>query len=239
MKKKERLEKPYISAVIPAAGMAARMGGVDKQFEDLGGVPVLAVTMCALAASDWIDELVVVTRSENIPLVLELVRAYAVGKVRSVVAGGDTRQESVQKGIEAVSPEARYVAIHDGARPLVSGQVIADTILDAIRYGAAAAAIPVNDTIKVAEGRRIVSTPDRSALFAVQTPQVFALEPYRQAAQAAREAGKDFTDDCQLMEFFGKPVYLSNGDGRNLKITTPLDLTVARALAEMEGLVWS
>lgn len=238
MKKREKLEKPYVSAIIPAAGSAARMG-VDKQFEDLGGIPVLAMSMLALASSDWIDELVVVTRGESIPLVLELARAFAVDKVRSVVAGGCTRQESVRKGLEAVSPAAGYVAVHDGARPLVSGQVIADTVLDAIRFGAAAAAIPVTDTIKVARDRRILSTPDRSTLYAVQTPQVFLLEDYRAAFQAAQEAGKDFTDDCQLMEFFGKPVYLSNGDSRNIKITTPTDLMIARALVEQEGLVWT
>lgn len=238
MRKKDRLDKPYVSTVIPAAGSASRMGGIDKQFEDLGGIPVLAMTLRALASSDWIDELVVVTRSGNIPLVLELVRAFAVDKIRSVVAGGDTRQMSVQKGLEAVSPEARYVAIHDGARPLVSGQVIADTVLDAVRFGAAAAAVPVNDTIKVAQDRRIVSTPDRSTLYAVQTPQVFELEAYRAAALSAQEAGMDFTDDCQMMEFCGKPVYLSKGEGRNLKITTPTDLAVARVLAEQEGLVW-
>ena len=239
VKKKEKLEKPYVAAIIPAAGSASRMGGIDKQFESLGNIPVLAMTMLAFSYSDWMDELVVVTRGKDIPLVLEMTRGFAVKKVRSVVAGGDTRQESVQKGIEAVSSKTQYVAIHDGARPLVSSQVIADTILDAVRYGAAAAAVPVTDTIKIAKDRKIESTLDRSTLYAVQTPQVFELESYLAAVQAANEAGRDFTDDCQLMEFYGKPVYLSAGDYKNIKITTPTDLVIARVLAGQEGLVWS
>lgn len=224
------MEKPYITAIVPAAGSASRMGGLDKQFEELDGVPVLARTLAALAGSDWIDEIVVVTRRENVMLVFDLIHAYAIGKIHSVVAGGDTRQQSVQKGLEAVHEQTRYVVIHDGARPLISGQVIADTVLDAMHYGAAAAAVPVKDTIKLAKERLVERTPPRDCLFAVQTPQVFELEAYREAVCMAKDAGKDFTDDCQLMEFAGKPVYLSKGDDRNLKITTPLDLMIARFL---------
>lgn len=234
--KKQKMEKPYVSAVIAAAGSATRMGGLDKQFEEIGGAPVLVWSMMAFMQSDWIDEIVVVTRTENIPLVLDLIHAYGLGKIRSVLAGGDTRQASVQKGISAISGQAAYVAIHDGARPMVSSQTIADAVLNAIYYGAAAAAVPVTDTIKVADEKRmVVSTPERGSLYAMQTPQVFSLPLYREAAEAALAAGRDFTDDCQMLEYFGKPVYLSKGEYANLKITTPLDLLTARALFEERG----
>ncbi len=189
MASKQEWEKPFVSAVIPAAGSASRMNGLDKQFEEVCGVPVLVRSMQALSQSDWIDELVVVARSDDIPDVLALVNGYGIGKVRSVVAGGQTRQQSVMQGLEAVSGEADYLAVHDGARPLVSQQVIADAVLSAIRYGAAAAAVPVVDTIKVADADRMIcATPDRQTLYAVQTPQVFRLGRYREAARRGRVA---------------------------------------------------
>lgn len=235
MASKQEWEKPFVSAVIPAAGNASRMNGLDKQFEEVDGVPVLVRTMQALSRSDWIDELVIVARPDDIPDVLALVNGYGIDKVRSVVAGGETRQKSVMRGLEAVSAEAAYLAVHDGARPLVSQQVIADAVLSAIRYGAAAAAVPVVDTIKVADADRMIcATPDRRTLYAVQTPQVFRLDRYREAAQSAREAGRDFTDDCQMLEAVGQKVYLSQGEYTNLKITTPVDLLTAQALAEQQ-----
>ena len=227
--------RPYVAAVVPAAGLSTRMRGLDKQFEELCGVPVLARTMLALAQSDWIDELVVVARRADTADVLALARQWGVAKLRSVVAGGETRQQSVLRGLEAVSPQAAYVAIHDGARPLVSQQVIARAVLDALGCGAAAAAVPVVDTLKLADGEGcICRTVDRSRLFAVQTPQVFALGRYLSAARQALSQGLDYTDDCQMLEAVGERVKLSVGDPRNLKITTPEDLAVARAILEQE-----
>ncbi len=228
-----KMEKPYVSAVVPAAGFSTRMEGLDKQLEVLDGTPVLAHTLEALSYSDWIDELVVVTRSDMIPAVLELVKDFEILKVRSVVAGGETRQQSVWKGIQAVSPQTAYVAIHDGARPLVGQQVIAESVIEAIRYGAAAAAVPVVDTIKVANSDKMIDhTPDRSKLYAVQTPQVFRLDRYKEAMEMAKNQGKDYTDDCQMLEAIGQQVYLSSGEYTNLKITTPTDLLMAQLILE-------
>lgn len=228
-----KMEKPYVSAVVPAAGFSTRMEGLDKQLEVLDGTPVLAHTLEALSYSDWIDELVVVTRSDMIPAVLELVKDFEILKVRSVVAGGETRQQSVWKGIQAVSPQTAYVAIHDGARPLVGQQVIAESVIEAIRYGAAAAAVPVVDTIKVANSDKMIDhTPDRSKLYAVQTPQVFRLDRYKEAMEMAKNQGKDYTDDCQMLEEIGQQVYLSSGEYTNLKITTPTDLLMAQLILE-------
>lgn len=230
---KETLQRPYVSAIIPAAGSGERMEGLDKKFIFLADVPILVRTMLAVAASDWIDEIVVVVRKDEIPILLRLIGEYQVPKIRSVVAGGVSRQQSVQKGIEAVSEQTQIVAIHDGARPLVSTKVIAETVLDALTRGAAAAAVPVVDTIKVAApDRSIASTPDRRSLYAVQTPQVFDLAQYRAAADAATDQGKEYTDDCQMLEAIGQPVYLSQGDYANIKITTPDDLAIVQALIE-------
>ena len=230
---KQKLDRPFVSAIVPAAGDGTRMEGLDKRFAELADMPILAHTLCALAESDWIDEIIVVVKSEEIPLVLEMIRAFAIPKVHSVVSGGSSRQESVQKGLERVSPQARMIAVHDGARPLVSSRVIAETVLDACASGAAAAAVPVVDTIKIADSkRRITATPDRSSLFAVQTPQVFDLEKYRRAAVLAEQTQKNYTDDCQMLEAAGETVLLSAGDYSNLKITTPADLILAEALLE-------
>ncbi len=227
------MKQPYVAAIVPAAGMSSRMGGCEKQFEDLGGMPVLARTLLALSESDWIQEIILVVRQDAMQDALALVNAWHIPKVASIVSGGNTRQESVLRGLEAVRAESGYVAIHDGARPLVTGQVIADAVISAVRYGAAAAAVPVVDTIKVADGDgKILSTPNRDTLFAVQTPQVFGLQEYRQAAKLAKENQRDYTDDCQMLEAAGKGVWLSRGDRENLKITTPLDLVVAQAILE-------
>lgn len=230
------LQRPYVAAIVPAAGSATRMNGLDKQFEEIGGMPVIIRTLLVLAGSDWVDSIVLVAREDDIADLYTLIRAWAVPKVQTVVAGGASRQESVQNGLAAVSEDAQYILVHDGARPLVTAQIVADTIFDAMNFGAAAAAVPVVDTIKIADGERnIAGTPDRKSLFAVQTPQVFEAERYRQAMQAAAQAQKEYTDDCQLLESAGYVVHLSKGEYTNLKITTPSDLVIARALvAEYE-----
>lgn len=234
-RKRLAFHKPYVAAIIAAAGSATRMNGLDKQFEEIGGVPVIVHSMLALSDSDWIDEMIVVVKQQDIADLFDLIRAYGIPKVRSVVAGGNTRQESVWIGVEAVSEKAQYIAVHDGARPFVSQQVIADAVLDGIHYGAATASVPVVDTIKmVDENGKITSTPDRSRMFAIQTPQVFQIEHYRQAAEAAQKDGRDYTDDCQMLEAIGLPVYLSRGDYANIKITTPADLIAAQAMAQEE-----
>lgn len=237
---KKKLEKPYVAAIVPAAGLATRMNGLDKQLEEIEEVPVIIHTLHALSYSDWIDEMVVVVRPDMVADIHALIKAYAVPKVRSVVTGGDSRQQSVERGIEAMSPQTAYIAIHDGARPLVSQTVIAQTMLDAMRYQAAAAAVPVADTIKIADqDKKITSTPDRKNVYAVQTPQAFEAGRYRQALSLAKEQNKDYTDDCQLMEAAGFPVYLSTGDYDNFKITTPVDLLLAQSLVRCreEGLI--
>ena len=222
-------------AVIVAAGSASRMGGIDKVMAPLGGTPMVARTVAAFQNCDAIAEIVIVTRPDLIRPISVL--CAGMDKVRAVVAGGSSRQESVWLGLNALSEGIQLAAIHDGARPLVSNLVIDRTVRAANSYGAAAPAVPVKDTIKtVAEDGAVTGTPDRSTLRAVQTPQVFEADLLKAALQSALENEVPVTDDCSAVERLGKVVYLIDGDEENLKITTPVDLVIAEAiLAEREG----
>lgn len=220
-------------AVIVAAGNASRMGGTDKIMANLGGRPVIARTVAAFQDCDAVAEIVIVTREDLIQAVAGACRDFP--KVTAVVAGGKTRQESVHLGLNALSKECRLAAIHDGARPMASWELVDRVIRAANTYGAAAPAIGVKDTIKLAEGRVIQSTPDRKKLFAVQTPQVFDFDLLRGALAKAKQDGAELTDDCSAVERMGMKIKLVEGDERNLKITTPLDLKIAQMLLE-EGL---
>lgn len=220
-------------AVIVAAGNASRMEGTDKIMANLGGRPVIARTVAAFQECEAVAEIVIVTREDLIQAVAGACREFS--KVTAVVAGGKTRQESVHLGLNALSKECRLAAIHDGARPMASWELVDRVIRAANTYGAAAPAIGVKDTIKLAEGRVVQSTPDRKKLFAVQTPQVFDFDLLRGALAKAKQDGAELTDDCSAVENMGMKIKLVEGDERNLKITTPLDLKIAQMLLE-EGL---
>lgn len=218
------------AAVVPAAGSSTRMGQ-DKLFASLGGVPVLIHTLRALEGCPSIGEIIVVARPDHLVEVGKLCREAALAKVSRVVAGGDTRTASVLAGVNAVDGYP-LVAIHDGARPLVSREVVEAAVLSAASGSAAAPAVPVKDTVKEAERGIVTATPDRSRLFAVQTPQVFDTDLIRTALTRAVEEGVSLTDDCAAVERLGVPVALTEGSYTNLKITTPEDLAVAEALLE-------
>ena len=219
-------------AVIVAAGSASRMGGIDKVMAQLGGEPMIVRTVRTFQESEVISQIVIVTRPDLIEPIGKLCQGFE--KVKAVGAGGASRQESVGLGLKALSEQMKLVAIQDGARPLVSWQVIDRTVRAANTYGAAAPAIPVKDTIKVVQGGMVVTTPDRSSLQAVQTPQVFDLDLLKGALEKARQEGSAVTDDCSAVELMGMSVKIVEGDERNLKVTTPLDLAVAKLLLEDE-----
>ena len=216
------------AAVIVAAGSATRMQGIDKMLVPLAGVPVVLRSVRALAASDCIDSLVIVTRTECMETLRTL--CAEVSKPVTVVAGGASRPESVLAGLAALPDGTELAAIHDGARPLVTQAVIAEAVEAAERCGAAAPAVPVHDTIKQAENGLVRATPERKTLFAVQTPQVFDVKLLKTVLRAAMERGIALTDDCSAVEAAGKPVVLTQGCEENLKITTPVDLTLAEAI---------
>ncbi len=219
----------FVSAVIVSAGNSTRMGGINKQFLEIDGVPVIAHSIKAFQESDLIDEIVIVTRYEDIKTINELVRKYGFSKVNSVVCGGETRQKSVLNGIDCISDKADFIAIHDGARPLVTEKVIKNTLEVAIKTGAATTGVNVIDTIKCVDDNSVIlSTPDRAFLRAVQTPQIFNKTLYLDAVSKV-ENSDDFTDDCKLIEAFGHKVTIVDGDYANIKITTPNDVIVAQA----------
>lgn len=217
-------------AVIVAAGSASRMGGIDKVMAELGGEPMIVRTVRNFEECDAISEIVIVTREDLILPITSLCRDMA--KVKAVVAGGNSRQESVGRGLNALSDKVKLVAVHDGARPLITWQVIDRSVRAANTYGAAAPAIPVKDTIKVVEGRVVQNTPDRATLFAVQTPQCFDFDLLRGALKKAELDGSQVTDDCSAVERMGMTVKIVEGDERNIKVTTPMDLKIAEMLLE-------
>ncbi len=224
------LKLKYCGAVIVAAGTASRMGGIDKVMAPLDGEPMVMRSVRAFQNCDAVKEIVVVTRQD---LIVPISHACAgIDKVKAVVAGGSSRPESVSAGLNALSDKVKLAAIHDGARPLVTWQVIDRTVRAANTYGAAAPAIPVKDTIKAVRGGIVKETPDRKTLFAVQTPQVFDMALLRGALKKAKDAGAQITDDCSAVERIGMSVKIVEGDERNLKVTTPMDLAVAKMLLE-------
>ena len=219
-------------AVIVAAGSASRMGGIDKVMAPLGGEPMILRTVRTFQNCGAIKEIVIVTREDLILPITELCGGF--DKVRAVVRGGDSRQASVKLGLSAFTDKMELAAVHDGARPLVSEAVIDRTVRAAHTYGGAAPVVPVKDTIKVYEGGFVASTPDRETLRAVQTPQVFDLDLLRGALEKADKDGAAVTDDCSAVERLGLKIRLVEGEERNLKVTTPMDLKIAEMLLEEE-----
>lgn len=225
---RQRLDHPFCTAVIVAAGSATRMQGSGKILATICGEPVLVGSLRVFTQCVLIDEIIVVARREDLAAVRAVCREYR--KVRAVVPGGASRTESVLAGIAAASEEAQLLAIHDGARPFLTQTLVCETAKSAARFGAAAPAIPVKDTIKLAHDGVIDHTPARKDLFAVQTPQIFDADLLRGALQNAQQKNLAITDDCSAVEALGVPVHLTDGSEENIKITTPLDLAVAEVI---------
>lgn len=230
---RKALPLKHCGAVIVAAGTASRMGGIDKVMAPLGGEPMILRTVRTFQQCDAIREIVIVTREDLLTTIMDLCACY--DKVNAVVVGGASRQESVQAGLNVLSKNTRLVAVHDGARPLITWQVIDRAVRAANSYHAAAPAIPVKDTVKVVKGGVVVATPDRSTLQAVQTPQVFDFDLLKAALKKAARDGTAVTDDCSAVENMGMSVKIVAGDERNIKVTTPMDLKIAQMLLEEMG----
>jgi 2-C-methyl-D-erythritol 4-phosphate cytidylyltransferase len=224
------LKLRYCGAVIVAAGSASRMGGIDKVMAPLGGEPMVVRTVRQFQNCDAIREIIIVTRADLLIPISDLCHGF--DKVKAVVVGGNSRDESVWQGLNALSDKVKLVAVQDGARPFADWQLIDRVVRCANSYGAAAPAIPVKDTIKIVKGGIVASTPNRSELQAVQTPQVFDFDLLRGALQKAKADGAAITDDCSAVERLGMSVRIVAGDEKNIKITTPLDLKIAELLLE-------
>ena len=230
---RNRKQRTHIwSAVVVAAGTASRMEGIDKILTTLGDLPVLVHTLRVFEECPDIAEVVVVTREDLLVEVSRLCREFALEKVSKVVVGGKERIYSVQAGLAEVRQDAELIAIHDGARPLLPPEVLAETVAQAARTGAAAPALPVTDTIKRMKDGVSTGTVDREDLRAVQTPQIFEAGLIRAALEKAIADGENLTDDCAAVERLGMPVTLTQGSRENIKITTPFDLLLGQAILE-------
>lgn len=223
MKKKN----PSVSAVVPAAGTGSRMNlKTKKQFFEINGKPVIAHTLIRLSFCEKIDEIIVVTGRDDIVYMSDIIKVFDIKKVSAVIAGGETRQESVAKGVG----EARgdYILIHDGARPLVTGAEIDAAIEAGIRYRAAAAGIPLEDTLKLSdENGFVLNTLPRDGAVRIQTPQVIEKKLYYEALDHAEKNGITATDDISLVEAFGIKPKISPGSRINIKITRAEDIGIA------------
>ena len=232
-RKKE--ETPHCSAVIVAAGSSQRMGS-DKLLHNLGIMPVLARTLLVFQDCDLVDEIIVVTRMEKLEEVAELCKKYRIEKASKVICGGATRMESALAGVSEVKKKAKLIAIHDGARPLVSVELIENTVRAAAKYKAAVPAIKSVDTLKLAEdGETVTGSLDRELVLRVQTPQVFDADLIKGALTFAAEKKLPLTDDCSAVELMGVKARIVPGEEDNIKLTTPRDMLFAAAILKDRG----
>lgn len=219
-----------VTAVVLGAGSGTRMkASVNKVFLEIAGVPVIKRSVDAFLNCKSIDEVVVVCKENDL---CEMKKLFCDSPVNFVV-GGETRQQSVKNAVESIE-NCDYIVIHDGARPFVTQTVIESTLADAVKYKAAATGVYVKDTIKVVDKDGfIVSTPDRSSLISIQTPQIFDFDIYKKACENAVKKGINATDDCALVEMQGYNVKVTLGDYNNIKITTPEDLPLGESIVNM------
>ena len=224
--------KHYTTALIAAAGSSTRMGSdISKQLLEIDGIPVLARTLLAYEAALTVQEIVLIARREDFDAFRSLAEQYRITKLRRITEGGATRQESIRRGLAVASSKTKFVAIADGARCLVTPKQIDRVNLTAYRTKAASAATPATDTVKIVdEHRRTVSSPDRATAWLAQTPQTFSQPLYLAAAYYAKENSIEATDDNALAEATGYPVTLVDCGKENIKITTPTDVYLARAI---------
>lgn len=229
------MQENTVSVIIAGAGSASRMNGINKQFYEIAGIPVIARSMLAFEQVEQIAEIIVSARENDFSEIEKIALEFEISKFKCVVAGGETRQQSVFKAFSQVSKETRLVAVHDGARPLVNPKFIELCIKDAAVFGGSTLGVPVKDTLKVVDGGMIVDTPDRRKLYITQTPQIFRKDVYVKGINFANANELDFTDDCQLAEAVGIKVNMTLSDYRNIKITTPEDLAICEAILKMNG----
>ena len=230
-RRKKKEAGPQCSAVIVAAGASTRMG-FDKLLAEVRDMPVIVRTIDVFQQAPSIAEIVVVTKEDLVPEAARLCQQFQLTKVVKVIRGGENRTQSARLGTLEADRNVPLIAIHDGARPFVTVQMIEDVVAQAAKSGAAAPAIPVKDTIKLADDGVVEQTLERSRLYAVQTPQVFDASLIRAALQKALDDGAELTDDCAAVERLGMKVVLTAGDDRNIKITTPVDLLLGEGIVE-------
>lgn len=223
-----------VPVIIVAAGSSTRMNGLNKQFLEINGIPVIIKTLLAFEQSSAIKNIILVTKAEDIFKLQLLAEQHGISKLSDIVCGGNSRQESVLNGLARVGGEENSLLIHDGARPLVSEEVINRVVNGLKNHPAVTCAVKVKDTIKqIDESGKVIKTLARNSLVAVQTPQGVRRQEYRKAIDLIENLA-DFTDDTSIMEAAGFEVLTVEGDYKNIKITTPEDISTALKFAESE-----
>ena len=236
MKKKKLKRDYFVSCIVAAGGSGRRMGAdVNKLFLEIGGVPVIARTLLALQNSEFVDEIIVAAKEEDMLDISDIAADFAIDKLKTIVKGGAVRAESVKAAISELSEECDLVAVHDGARPLVDENTISEAVSAGFAFGAAACGVRPKSTIKREDENGFVAeTVDRSVLFEIQTPQVFSKELFLNAYDAENEVLHAATDDCALVERLGAKIKITRGSYRNIKITTVEDIAIAEGLLSDE-----
>lgn len=225
--------KDMVSVIIAAAGSSSRMNGANKQLEKIGGAPVFVVSALKFNDLEKVGEIIIAAPENETARFEKLARNFGITKLAAVVAGGNTRMESVRKCVEIVSSKADYIAIHDGARPLINAEDIEKVFADAEKYNAAVAATRAVDTIKVVGSNGFIEkTPPRGNLYYAQTPQVFQKKLYLSCLEKVdKTAAANATDDSSILEMCGEYVKITEICGCNMKITRPEDLIAAEAVS--------
>lgn len=232
---RRKQKNPHCSVVVVAAGSSERMGG-DKMLMTLGAKPVIIRTLMAFQKSPMVDDIVVVTKREKITAIADMIKLYDITKVTQVISGGATRVESSLAGVSAVRRGAKLIAIHDGARPLVSQELIERVVKEANEHISAVPVLPSTDTLKWVDSRGvIVEGVDRASVFRVQTPQVFDADIIKGALTKAVEKRLPITDDCSAVDMMGFSTYTVEGDAGNIKLTLPEDMVLAEAILKSRG----
>lgn len=221
------------AAVIVAAGMSTRMSCCEnKQLLELNGHPLLAYTLNAFQKAQTVNSIIVVASEKLIPIASRIASDYGITKITKIVQGGDSRQKSVVCGINALPDDVEFVAIHDGARPFVSPELIDRVNKCAYEYKAAAPGIRVTSTVKVVDKNSFIKkTVDRDPLRLIQTPQTFDCPKYKSLLFAAMSDGRDYTDDCQIFESKNHKIALLEGEQSNIKLTCDADVPYAQLIA--------
>ena len=230
MKQNEQPEGEKVYAIIPAAGSSRRMGDENKLLMELCGQPVLCRTLRVFDACPCIDGMILVCRAQDQPVYRKLCEQWGIRKICKMVEGGETREHSVLNGILACDKQVGYVAIHDAARPLITQEIIEETVKTAMRDSAAAPAVALKDSVQRIQKDKMMENVERASIAAVQTPQCFDIDLIRAALTKAIESGAALTDDCGAVTALGQPVSMTAGSYENIKITTPEDVRIGEAI---------
>lgn len=220
-----------VSVIIVAAGASLRMGGVNKQLAKIGDTPVFVMSALKFEHSEKVSEIIIAAPSDEAERYEKLARNFGVTKLKAVTAGGETRMLSVKNALKLISPRTDFIAVHDGARPLITTEDIDRVISDAERYDAAIAAAPAADTIKVVGSNGFIEeTVPRKKTYCAQTPQIFRKELYKECLEKLGSRAANVTDDSSILEMCGKYVKITETESCNMKITRPDDLEMANAV---------